>query len=346
METLWFCLIAAMLTTYVVLDGYDLGAGILHLFIAKTPEERATVLRTVAPVWDGNEVWLVASGGTLFAVFPVLYATAFSGFYLPIIMVLWLLVGRALGIEFRHQIDSPLWVAAWDAIFALSSGALALFFGVALGNVARGVPIGADGSFFEPLWTDFSPYRGTGILDGYTLLAGVTAMAALSHHGALWVALKTEGPLLDRARRAAAVAGWIALGSTALLTLWTRSVQPQMKIQFAAHAWGYLFPLIAAGGLAAALLFRRQGRDLPAFLGSTAYLAGMMSSVAFSIFPFVLPSSVDPSRGLTVQQAAADGSSLRIALAWWLPGIALVTAAFVYVYRTFAGKATSNDGHY
>jgi cytochrome bd ubiquinol oxidase subunit II len=346
METLWLCLVAAMLTTYVVLDGFDLGAGILHLFIAKTPEERSTVIRTVGPVWDGNEVWLIAAAGTLLAVFPVLYATAFSGFYLPLMIVVWLITGRALGIEFRHQIESPLWVAAWDAIFALSSGALALFFGVALGNVARGVPIGADGSFFEPLWTDFSPYRGTGILDGYTLLAGVSAVAALAQHGGLWIALKTEGPLLERARRAAGLAGWAAVGSTALLTLWTRSVQPQMAIQFANHPWGYLFPLVGAGGLAAAIGFRRKGRDLPAFLGSTAYLAGMMASVAFSLYPFVLPSSIDPSRGLTVQQAAADGGSLRIALAWWLPGIALVTAAFVAVYRTFAGKATSGDGHY
>jgi cytochrome d ubiquinol oxidase subunit II len=346
METLWFCLVAAMLTAYVVLDGYDLGAGILHLFIAKTPEERSAVIRTVGPVWDGNEVWLIAAGGTLFAVFPTLYATAFSGFYLPLMIVLWLLVGRALGIEFRHQIESPMWAAAWDVVFALSSAALALFFGVALGNVARGVPIGADGSFFEPLWTDFSPYRGTGILDGYTLLAGVTTMAALSHHGALWIAIKTEGPLLDRARRAAVVSGWATVGATVILTMWTRSVQPHMASRFTDHPWGYLFPIIAMGGIGAAMAFGRKGRDLPAFLGSTAYLAGMMSSVAFSIFPFVLPSSIDPSRGLTVHQAAAHDSSLRIALAWWLPGIALAIGYFVYVYRKFAGKASAGDGHY
>jgi cytochrome d ubiquinol oxidase subunit II len=346
METLWFCLVAFSLTIYVLLDGFDLGAGILHLLVAKTPDERATLLRTVGPVWDGNEVWLVVSAGTIFAVFPALYATAFSGFYLPLMMVLWLIVGRALGIEFRHQIDSPLWKPAWDAVFSLSSGALALFFGVALGNVARGVPIGADGSFFEPLWTDFSPRGATGILDPYTLLAGLAAVAALAQHGGLWVALKTEGELRERTRRAARVAGWAALASTALLTLWTRSVQPQMAARFAAAPWGWLFPLAAGAGLAAAFTFGKRGKDLLAFLGSSAYLAGMMASVAFSVFPYVLPSSIDPARGLTARAAAADPASLRTALAWWIPGVLLAGAYFVFVYRKFRGKVGSTGEHY
>jgi cytochrome d ubiquinol oxidase subunit II len=346
METLWFCLIAFSLTVYVVLDGYDLGAGMLHLFIARNPAERAMVIRTIAPVWDGNEVWLIATAGTILAVFPALYATAFSGFYLPLMMALWLIIGRALGIEFRHQIESPLWTPAWDSIFSLSSGALAFFFGVALGNVARGVPIGPDGAFFEPLWTDFSTQRATGILDGYTLLAGLAAAAALSHHGALWVAMKTEGELRERSRKAARFTGWAAAACTGAVTLWTRSVQPHAAARFAEHPWGHLFPLIAAGGLAAAHVFRAKGRDLPAFLGSTAYLAGMLASVAFGLYPYVLPSSLDPARGLTVHEAAADGHALRIALAWWLPGMALVACYFVFVYRKFSGKVTSSDAHY
>jgi cytochrome bd ubiquinol oxidase subunit II len=346
METLWFCLIALTLTVYVVLDGFDLGAGTIHLFVAKTGEERAAVIRAVSPVWDGNEVWLVVTAATLFAVFPPLYAAAFSGFYLQLMMVLWLLVGRALGIEFRHQTDSPLWTSAWDVIFALSSGTLALFFGIALGNVARGVPIGADGNFFAPLWTDFSPYRGTGLLDGYTLLAGVTALAALVHHGALWTAIKTEGALHDRCRRAAGLAGWATVASTVLVTLWTRSVQPHMATRFSDHPWGFLFPLVAAGGLAAAIVFRRKGRDGPAFLGSTAYLAGMMASVAFSLYPYVLPSTMDRARGLTVQAAASSPESLKIALAWWLPGMALAGGYVAFVYRKFAGKVSSDTEHY
>jgi len=246
METLWFCLIAFSLTAYVVLDGFDLGAGMVHLFVARNDSERVTVLRTIGPVWDGNEVWLIATGGTIFAVFPALYATSFSGFYLPLMMVLWLLVGRAIAIEFRHQIDSPLWKQAWDVIFTLSSGALALFFGVALGNVARGVPIGPDGSFFEPLWTDFHPLRATGILDPYTIFAGITAKIALAHHGALWVAMKTEGQVRKRAWDAARITGWLTVLTTIVATISTRLVQPHMASRFSHHPWGYLFPLLAA----------------------------------------------------------------------------------------------------
>lgn len=344
METLWFCLIASSLAAYVVLDGFDLGAGMLHLFLGRNDAERGTVIRTVGPVWDGNEVWLIATAGTIFAVFPTLYATAFSGFYLPLMMLLWLLVGRALGIEFRHQVDHPLWRSAWDVLFALSSGALALFFGVALGNVARGVPIGPDGTFFEPLWTDFSPTRATGILDPYTILAGVTAVLALAQHGALWVALKVDGPVHKRALDAARVAGWAALIATIAVTISTRAVQPHMASRFSHHPWGYLFPAIAAAGLVAAMAYRKKG--LVPFLGSTAYLAGMLASVAFSIYPFVLPSSLDPARGLTVHAAAADGRGLAIALAWWLPGMALASAYSGYVYWKFRGKVEGGGEGY
>lgn len=344
MIALWFCLIAFTLTVYVVLDGYDLGAGILHLFVARSDSERATVIRTLAPVWDGNEVWLVAAGGSIFAVFPGLYATAFSGFYLPLMMVLWLIAGRALGIELRHQIDSPVWKPAWDTVFSLSSAALALFFGIALANVARGVPIDATGSFFEPLWTDFSTVRSTGILDGYTILAGLTATAALAHHGALWITMKTEGDLRDRARRMARLAG-IATGVlTVFITLWTRSVQPHAAARFAGHPWGYLFPAVAAGGLLFALLRSRKGAV--AFLGSAGYLAGMMASVAFSLYPLVLPSSLDPAFHLTARAAAADDHGLRVALAWWIPGMMLASAYSLYVHRKFSDKGSPPGPEY
>jgi len=344
METLWFCLVAFSLTAYVVLDGFDLGAGMVHLFVARNDGERSTVLRTIGPVWDGNEVWLVATGGTIFAVFPTLYATAFSGFYLPLMMVLWLLVGRAVAIEFRHQVDSPLWKPVWDGIFSLSSGALALFFGVALGNVARGVPIGPDGTFFEPLWTNFSSTRATGILDPYTILAGITAMLALFHHGALWVAMKTDGPVRKRSLDAARISGWATFVATILVTIFSRLVRPPMAARFADHAWGYLFPLLAIAGLTAAISLRTKG--LAPFVGSAVYLAGMLASVAFSIFPYVLPSSLDPARGLTVQAAAADHRALGTALAWWLPGMALASAYAAFVYWKFRGKVDSSGEGY
>src|SRR5690348_15337513 len=182
-----------MITAYVVLDGFDLGAGILHLFVARTDAERRTILRAIGPVWDGNEVWLLATGGTLYFAFPQLYASSFSGFYLPLMVVLWLLMLRAIGIEFRTHIDHPVWQSLFDALFFGSSALLTIFFGAALGNVIRGVPLGADGYFFEPLWTNFRVGTDNGILDWYTVMAGLVALVTLTIHGALYVVTKTEG---------------------------------------------------------------------------------------------------------------------------------------------------------
>src|SRR6476619_1477586 len=156
METIWFLLVALIMVAYVVLDGFDLGAGILNLFVAKNHDERRLVLRSVGPVWDGNEVWLLAAGGSLFFAFPSVYAISFSGFYLPLMMVLWLLILRGVGIELRSHVNDPLWWSACDFLFSFSSFLLALFFGVAIGNVVRGVPIEPNGYFFEPLWTDLT----------------------------------------------------------------------------------------------------------------------------------------------------------------------------------------------
>jgi cytochrome d ubiquinol oxidase subunit II len=336
METAWFLIVALMLAMYVLLDGFDLGAGLVHLWTARTPQERAAVIRAVGPVWDGNEVWLLASGGALFVAFPLLLATAFSGFYLPLMILLWLLTGRALGIEFRHQLEQPAWTAFWDVVFSLSSGLLALFLGVALGNVVRGVPIGPDGNFFEPLWA--STGSGSGILDGYTVLTGLTSTAALAHHGSLWIALKTEGVLQERARRSAKWSGWATVALILAATFWTRSLQPHASARFAAQPWGYLLPLAASAGLAGAIYLRRHRRDLAAFLGSSLFLAAMLGSVAFSLYPYVLPASTDPARSLTIHNAAAPAAGLRTALIWWIPGMVPVIGYFVFIYRRFAGK--------
>jgi cytochrome d ubiquinol oxidase subunit II len=347
METLWFCILAGMLTIYVVLDGFDLGAGVIHLWVAKTPAERALVIRAVGPVWDGNEVWLLASGGALFVGFPVLFATSFSGFYLPLMMVLWLLTGRALGIEFRHQLEHPAWTGFWDVVFSLSSGLLALFFGVALGNVVRGVPIEFDGTFFEPLWRSFEPGSTSGVLDGYTVLAGLTAVAALTHHGSLWIAKKTEGVVQERSRRTAKWSGWATVALLLLVTIWTHRVQPHMPERFAAQPWGHVFPLLAAGGLGTAIWMRRRKRDTAAFLASAGFLAAMLASVAFSLYPYMLPSTGYRGYGaLTVHNAAAPASSLKTALAWWIPGMIPVIGYFVFVYRKFAGKIGAPEEGY
>src|ERR1700687_1571497 len=200
MGTIWFCLVALMITVYVLLDGFDLGAGAIHLFVAKTDEERRQVLASIGPVWDVNAVWLIAAGGTLYFAFPALYASSFSGFYLALMIVLWLLILRGISVELRMHIDMGVWRSFFDALFFLSSSLLAVFFGAALANVIRGVPLRPDGYFFLPLWTNWRVGPEAGILDWYTVIGGVVALVALAIHGALYLAVKTEGDLQRRAR--------------------------------------------------------------------------------------------------------------------------------------------------
>ena len=339
METLWFCLIAAMLAAYVVFDGFDLGAGILHLALARTDDERRLVLRSIGPVWDGNEVWLVAAAASLLLAFPPLYASAFSGFYLPLMIVLWLLMLRGIAIELRNHIDSPVWRSLWDVTFGVSSLLLVVFLGVALGNVIRGVPLEPNGRFFVPLWTNFRPGADPGVLDAYTLLVGLAALATLTLHGALWIALKTGGELQARARRTVDFVWWGVAALTVVLTLFTMRVQPQIAASLASRPWGYVFPVIALAGLVAVLWFTAHEQDAAAFLASSTHIAAMISSAAFGLFPYVLPSSTDPSLGLTVYSAAAPAAGLRVGLAWWIPGMALVALYFFFAYRKFSGKA-------
>src|SRR5690242_21928587 len=203
MGFVWFWLVAVMLVAYVVLDGFDLGVGILHPFLARNDAERRLMLRAIGPVWDGNEVWLLAGGGTLYFAFPLLYASAFSGFYLALMIVLWLLIMRGASIELRAQIDTNVWRSFFDGLFFFSSSLLAIFFGAALANVIRGVPLGQDEYFFLPLWTNWLPGAHPGILDWYTVLGGIIAFVALAAHGGLYLAVKTEGELQARARKVA-----------------------------------------------------------------------------------------------------------------------------------------------
>ena len=240
MATIWFMIVAVMVAVYVLLDGFDLGAGAVHLFIAKNDEERSTILRAIGPVWDGNEVWLLAAGGTLYFAFPLLYASSFSGFYLPLMMVLWLLMLRAIGIEFRTHLQDKLWRGFFDAIFGLASILLAIFFGAALGNVVRGVPLHADGYFFEPLWTNWRVGEQNGILDWYTVICGVVALVTLTVHGSLYLATKTEGELNRKARKVAS-AFWPV---QALLTIFsliaTVYVVPSVLENYSKWPIGYL----------------------------------------------------------------------------------------------------------
>src|SRR6266581_1076496 len=341
MPTLWFILVAWMLIMYVLLDGFDLGAGIIHLVVARTNSERRLVLLAIGPVWDGNEVWLIAAGGTLFFSFPLLYASSFSGFYLPLIIVLWLLMGRGVGIELRSRIPDPVWISFWDGIFFLGSSLLAIFFGVALGNVVRGVPLNSQGYFFEPLWTDFNPFSANpGILDWYTILTGLLAFAALLTHGANYIAVKTEGTLNERARRISRIGWLITIPLAILASVATFFVQPQVYTSFAQRPWGIIFPLIALVGLLGAGYFNFRKRDLPALLSSGTFILGMLTSAAFSLYPLVLP-AVNPANSLTIDNASASQYGLVVGLIWWSVGIVLAAVYFIFTYRRFWGKITA-----
>jgi cytochrome bd ubiquinol oxidase subunit II len=279
-------------------------------------------MSTIGPVWDGNEVWLIVAGGTLYFAFPALYASGFSGFYLPLIMVLWLLIVRGVSIEFRSHIRSAVWNPLLDFLFSGSSLLLAVFLGVALGNVVRGVPLDASGYFFEPLWTDFRFGANAGILDWYTIVVGVLALAALAIHGALWVCLKTSGPSSGRAARLANGMWWAVLLLTIAVTLITFHVQSSVFQNFSRWPWGVVFPALAAAGIVALKLFLARRDEWKAFLGSCAYLLGMLTSVVFGVYPMVLPAR-NPAYSLTFENAKAGDYGLKIGLVWWCLGILL-----------------------
>src|SRR6266481_887662 len=209
MGTVWFAIVSGMLAIYVVLDGFDFGVGVLHRFVARTDEERRTVLAAIGSVWDGNEVWLIASGGVLFMVFPKVYAAAFSGFYMALMIVLWLLILRGIAIESRSHQENPLWREFWDTVFSLASTLLAIVLGTSLGNLVRGVPVDQSGLFAMPLFTDFWPGHEPGIFDWYTTLVGFFTLCVLTGHGALYLVWKTTGAVQARSR-AWAYGAWLA----------------------------------------------------------------------------------------------------------------------------------------
>jgi cytochrome bd ubiquinol oxidase subunit II len=338
METVWFIIVSVMIAAYVVLDGFDLGAGIIYLIVGKTGDERRRILRSIGPVWDGNEVWLLAAGGTLYFAYPQLYASAFSGFYLPLMMVLWLLMLRGIGIELRAHMDNPVWRGFFDFVFSLSSALLAIFFGAALGNVIRGVPLNADGYFFEPLWTNFRLGPHPGILDWYTVMAGVVALVTLTAHGALYVTLKTDGDLGNSAKKVASFVWPLQLALTLISLVATWFVRPAIKTNYVAYPIGFLIPIVVFASLVLILVWTRKGKELHAFLASCVYITGMLVGAVFALYPLVLPASTDSGYSLTIYTAAAGHHGLAVGLVWWLLGMILSLGYFVFVYRMFRGK--------
>ncbi len=339
METLWFALAAVMVAAYVVLDGFDFGAGALHLTVARDDRERRQVLAAIGPFWDGNEVWLLAGGGVLFLAFPKVLASGLSGFYLAIFLLLWVLILRGISIEFRSHIGDPMWRAFWDATFALASTLAPILLGAALGNVLRGVPLDERGWFALPLFDSFSPTGALGILDWYTVLCGVTALAAILHHGALFLTWKTDGAVEARARRAASWLFPLTLGLWLLASIATARLAPALVDGLVARPLAWACTLLFLAGLATSFFARRRGRDLLAFVGSAAFLLGLLAATAASVYPVWLRSAGDPARSLTATAHAASPESLRAGLLWWPFGFVLALVYLAVLFRLHRGKA-------
>jgi cytochrome d ubiquinol oxidase subunit II len=346
MGFIWFWLVAVMIVGYVVLDGFDLGVGVLHLFLARNEAERRTMLASIGPVWDGNEVWLLAGGGTLYFAFPLLYASAFSGFYLPLMIVLWLLIVRGVSVELRNHVEVGVWRALIDGLFGLSSALLTIFFGAALANVLRGVPLQADGYFFLPLWTNWQPGVHPGILDWYTVIGGLVALVALTLHGALWLTIKTSGDLEQRARRFVTPL-WLALVAlTAASLIATITVRPESLYNYFNYPLTFIVPVGVVGSLVCISLFNRNAQPVKAFLSSCLYLFFMLAGACWGLYPTLLPATSGAANDITLSRAISGPHTLSVGLVWWSFGMVLAVAYVIFIYSKFRGKVDlSASGH-
>tara|TARA_R110002050_G_scaffold350_5_gene2341 strand:- start:19760 stop:20836 length:1077 start_codon:yes stop_codon:yes gene_type:complete len=349
MEIFWYIVLMSMLAIYVVLDGYDFGAGIVHLFFAKKEKDKKAITNAIGPFWDANEVWLIASGGVLFFAFPTLYASSFSGFYLPLIMILWLLIFRAIGLELRGQIHHRLWETVWDKAFGIASFLLALFFGIALGNVVRGVNLGMVENgvsaheahyFFLPLWNPtFSPTAAhLGIIDWFTILLGLVGVVTLTIHGANWIIYKTNSDLNDKLRTVIFRLNFVLLALVILSLVVWHVIAPKPFLNFIETPWLWIFPILTLIGLVGLFWVKAFKKDGIGFIFSSLFILGGFASTAASIFPKLLPSTNSINPSLTVYNVAADEYGLSVGINWFIIAFILLIAYVFIQYRVFKGK--------
>ncbi|MBB5366757.1 MULTISPECIES: cytochrome d ubiquinol oxidase subunit II [unclassified Janthinobacterium] len=359
LRLIWWLLIGVLLVGFAITDGFDLGTGILLPFAGKTDLERRVIINSIGPVWEGNQVWLILGGGAIFAAWPQLYAVSFSGFYLAMFVILVALILRPVAFKFRSKREDPRWRARWDAALFVGGFVPALICGVAIGNVLQGVPfrfssdmhIFYDGSFFA-------------LLNPFAVLCGLVSVAMLVMHGAAWLQLKADGAVAERARRYGSVAALatIVLYALAGVALWfwidgyriTSTVvvdgpsNPMLKtaelhagawfLNFAAHPWTWIAPALGLVAPLLAFAFLRARREVPALLASAASIAGIILSVGAAMFPFILPSSIDPRASLTVWDSSSSHMTLFIMVVVTAIFIPLIVAYTSWVYKVLWGK--------
>jgi cytochrome d ubiquinol oxidase subunit II len=336
----WYAAVSLMLIIYVVLDGRNFGAGMLQRFVAKTPDERRQVIAAIGPLWTWHEVWLLGFGGTLIAIFPRLMASAFAGYYLALFLILWCLILRGVSIEVGGHINDRLWQGYWDFNFVLSNFLLAILFGAAAGNVARGVPVDAQGNFSMAFFTDFNVRGHVGLLDWYTVSIAVLAAVVLAAHGATYLTLKTEGPVHDRCEKGARYL-WITVVPLLLAILVeSRFVRPDLPGRAWSNPFWWLGLVVIVASAITLISGLASRREVRAFVGSNLLIVGLLAAGAAAIFPVMLHSTLAPENSLTAYAVASSSTTLLRASVWWPIGLALAVFYFVFISRRYAGKVS------
>jgi cytochrome bd ubiquinol oxidase subunit II len=334
--TIWYVLVGVLFMGYSVLDGFDLGVGALYLLINKD-QDRRIFLNAIGPVWDGNEVWLVVGGGAIFAAFPNFYATVFSGFYIPFMLLLFGLIGRAVAIEFRSKEPSKMWRQSWDVVFSLGSIISGFVLGVALGNITRGVPLDTHGEFAGTLLGLFNPY---------SILLGITVVVLFAMHGAIYLVIKTEGELQER------VKSWVPKLITLFIILYgsfnlmTLSSAPTMASLILSRPHVFVTFGLDLLALWAVLYFVKQGKEYHAFISSCLVMVFMLATFGFSYYPNLLISSPTPENSLTIFNSCSTNYTLSLLCIIVAIGMPIVAAYTISVYWIFRGKTTLHDTSY
>lgn len=342
MIELWFGILCFMLIMFAVLEGWDFGAGVLHLIVARPGTERRSVIAAIGPLWSWHEVWLVGAGGTFIVAFPKAMATAFSGYYLALWLALWCLMLRGISLEIGGHLEDPLWRGFWDVVFSIANVLLAFVFGTALGNVIRGVPLDESGSFSLAFFTHFGVRGRVGMLDWYSLSVALITLLLVTAHGATYLTLKMRGVVQERADRAAHYL-WRAVGvGFPIVTLETWYVRPEMFQAALQRPLAWLGIAIVFGALVLLGTGRRRGLEGRAFLGSCGLIAGLLAVLAVSVFPILLRSTIAPEFSMSAEHAGANRHGLAIALIWWPLAFLLAVGYMGFIARQFRGKVPAH----
>ncbi len=337
LNEIWYWLFVLIVAGYLILDGFDMGVGIVHLIVAKTDTERRLVLNSIGPVWDGNGVWLVLTGGVLFAAFPLVYASLFSGFYIAFFLVLVVLILRTASIEFRSKRPSHRWRQTWDIIFSVSSLGLAFLLGVAFGNILSGVDLNEQGDIHMSLIDLMTPDA---------LLIGLTTVVMLALHGLLYLMMKTEGELDQRIRNLIPRVMLVFFALATVTVIVTALADETVRHRYADNIWPVIFPAAALGALIFAYKKLQAGQDFWAFVGSALMIALLLLSGAVGMYPNLLISSINSDYNLTLSNAASQSNTLTVILVVAIVGIPLVLLYTAGVYYFFRGKTVLEPDSY